>query len=103
MPLNSHQAIRTDDSVFLFKQSLCHLLFFFSPTPILHRERPGLGRFVQGLTLPVPMDQLREHVSAEIEAELRPLLDRAPTSGRSLNIWYAAALAHLDKKISELA
>ena len=56
----------------------------------------------QGLTLPVPMDQLREHVSAEIEAELRPLLDRAPTSGRSLNIWYAAALAHLDRGLLDL-
>lgn len=56
----------------------------------------------RGLTLPVPMDQLREHVSADIEAELRPLLSRAPTSGRPLNIWYAAALTYLDGGLLDL-
>ncbi|MFI2294468.1 helicase-related protein [Isoptericola sp. NPDC019571] len=57
---------------------------------------------VRGLGLPVPMDQLREHVSADIEAELRPLLEGAPTSGRPLNIWYPAALASLDPGLLDL-
>jgi hypothetical protein len=56
----------------------------------------------QGLVLPVPLDQLRELVAAEIEAELRPLLERAPASGRPLNIWYAAALAYLDPGLLDL-
>ena len=55
-----------------------------------------------GLSLPVPLDHLREHVAAQIEAELRPLLDRAPTSGRPLNIWYAASLAYLDPGLLDL-
>ena len=55
-----------------------------------------------GVTLPLPLDMLREHVAAEVKALLQPLLDQAIASGPPRNRWYAAAQFYLDPELADL-
>lgn len=53
--------------------------------------------------LPLDVMELRRTVAQRIADELRPLTEtRSASTGRSLNIWYAAAQAHLDPGLLEL-
>lgn len=56
----------------------------------------------RGWSLPLSPVALQDHVAQSVEQALAPLLARAGTSGPSLNLWYAGALAFLDPGILEL-
>ncbi len=53
--------------------------------------------------LPISIKTLRKDVSSAIEEAIAPLVQTAPASGRTRNIWYAAALAYLDPGIHDLS
>ena len=56
-----------------------------------------------GASLPLDVvDASSRVVRGSLSAELLDLVAGAPTSGRSLNIWYAAAQAHLDPSLLDL-
>lgn len=56
-----------------------------------------------GATLPLSLEMLRTHVSSMIKTRLAPLLEQAPTTGVSHNIWYAAAQLWLDPGMKRLS
>ena len=56
----------------------------------------------RGWSLPLSPVALESHVSQSIGVALAPLLEQAGTTGPSLNIWYAGAMAYLDPAILDL-
>ena len=55
-----------------------------------------------GRPLPLPLEDVRAAVRAELTADLAPLLDQADQTGAARNRWYALAMQYLDPKLADL-
>lgn len=55
-----------------------------------------------GRSLPLPLETMRNAITAEISERIQPLTSRASMTGTSLNIWYAAAQLWLDPEMEDL-
>lgn len=54
------------------------------------------------MSLPLPLEDMRQHVRGQIEDLISPLLEAAVDDGRPSNIWYAAVLAHFEPEVLNL-
>jgi hypothetical protein len=60
------------------------------------------ARETEDAVLPLDVMTLRRRVAERIADELGPLTQNATSTGRSLNIWYAASQAYLDRGLLDL-